>query len=73
LTDEVFISGTSGNLYALDASTGSQIWTISLGGTMTSGMNGYGLMQASGLSAGGGILVVPVGNKLTAFTLSTNP
>jgi len=69
----VFISGDSGNLYALDATTGATLWQTNLGGALTPGLFGYGLIQASGLSAGDGLLVVPAGNKLTAFTLSTNP
>ncbi len=32
-----------------------------------------GINVISGLSAGDGLLVVPAGNTLSAFTLSTNP
>ena len=69
----VFILGDSGKLYTLDGTTGAALSQSNLGGAMTSSNNGYGQMQASGLSAGDGLLVVPAGNKLIAFTLSTNP
>jgi outer membrane protein assembly factor BamB len=69
----VFVAALSGNLYALDAATGSQLWNYKLGAPMTIGSNANSTIPATGLSAGGGLLVVAVGNKLTAFTLSTNP
>ena len=67
----VFITGSSGNLYALDATTGSQLWQTNLGASTT---YSYGnSVQAPGLSAGDGLLVVPAGNSLSVYTLSTNP
>lgn len=66
----VFIGGTSGNLYALDATTGSQLWTQALGAPVDSGVTG---IPYSGLAAGDGLLVVPAGTKVIAYTLSTNP
>jgi outer membrane protein assembly factor BamB len=65
----VFVAGASGNLYGLDALTGGVLWTASLGGTF----DGRSSLPMSGLSAGDGLLVVPVGNALTAYTLSNNP
>jgi outer membrane protein assembly factor BamB len=65
----VFVAGASGKLYGLDALTGGVLWTASLGGTF----DGNSRVPASGLSAGDGLLVVPVGNALTAYTLSNNP
>lgn len=66
----VFIGSTSGNLYALNATTGSQVWTQALGAPVGSGVGG---IPYSGLSAGDGLLVVPAGTKVIAYTLSTNP
>lgn len=66
----VFIGSTSGNLYGLDATTGSLVWTQSLGAPVDSAVGG---MPYSGLAAGDGLLVVPAGTKVVAYTLSTNP
>jgi hypothetical protein len=49
--------------------TGTQLWTANAGGTIYSG-NGNII---SGLATGDGLPVVPAGNTLSAFTLSTNP
>ena len=66
----VFIGSTSGNLYALDTATGSQVWTQALGAQVDAGVTG---IPYSGLAAGDGLLVVPSGTKVIAYTLSTNP
>lgn len=65
----VIVGSSSGQVYALDAATGAQLWTANVGGAITAG-NGNVI---SGLAAGDGLLVVPAGNTLSAFTLSTNP
>ena len=70
----VFIGSSSGNLYGLDATTGSLLWTQNLGAAVVSPENGGNALQGySGLSAGDGVLVVPAGNTVTAYVLSTNP
>lgn len=68
----VFVGSANGNLYALDATTGSQVWTQALGSAI------YGSPCCSyqvwtGLAAGNGLLVVPAGNSVTTYQLSTNP
>ncbi len=68
----VFVGSTSGKLYALDASTGAQLSVISLGGAPNTSNLGN-VVSWNGMNAGDGLLVVPFGNKLSAFTLSTNP
>jgi outer membrane protein assembly factor BamB len=68
----VFIGSQSGNLYALDASSGQQVWSQNLGAAIPAS-NEYGVVLYSGLAAGDGLLVVPSGTKLTAFVLSTSP
>jgi outer membrane protein assembly factor BamB len=65
----VIVGSSSGQVYALDATTGAQLWTSNAGGAIPSG-NGNVI---SALAAGDGLLVVPAGNTLSAFTLSTNP
>ncbi len=68
----VFIGSQSGNLYALDASSGQQVWNKNLGAAIPATAE-YGLVQYTGLAAGDGLLVVPNGTKVTAFVLSTDP
>jgi outer membrane protein assembly factor BamB len=66
----VFIGSLSGNLYALDGSSGKQVWQVSLGAPVGTGSVA---LQLAGLAAGDGLLVVPAGTKVTAYTLSNNP
>jgi len=65
----VIVGSSTGQVYALDAATGAQLWATNTGASIYSG-NGNVI---SGLAAGDGLLVVPAGNTLSAFTLSTNP
>lgn len=70
----VFIGSSGGNLYALDAATGAQVWTRNLGAAIPSASTGQSaLLSPSGLSAGDGWLIVPAGNTVNAFLLSANP
>ena len=68
----VFVGSSSGNLYAVDAGTGSQVWTQNLGAPIPSS-DPSGTDFYTGLAAGDGLLVVPNGTNVTAFTLSTSP
>ncbi len=70
--NDVFIGSSSGNLYALDAVTGQQLWMQNLGAAIPS-TNERTLTIYTGLSAGDGLLVVPNGTRVTAYVLSTNP
>jgi outer membrane protein assembly factor BamB len=63
----VIIGSSSGNVYALNAATGQQLWTVNAGGALQPGSNN------SGLAAGDGLLIVPAGNQVVAYTLSKNP
>ena len=63
----VIIGSSSGNVYALNAATGQQLWTVNAGGALQPGNSN------SGLAAGDGLLIVPAGNQVVAYTLSTNP
>jgi outer membrane protein assembly factor BamB len=70
----VFIGSSGGNLYALDATTGTQVWSRNLGAAIPSASTGQSaLLSPSGLSAGDGWLIVPAGNTVNAFLLSANP
>jgi len=57
----------TGNVYALNAATGQQLWTVNAGGPLLPPDSN------SGLAAGDGLLIVPAGNQVVAYTLSTNP
>ena len=70
---DVFVSSSTGALYALDAATGAVAWTTTLPSPADSGMGYDTTMPYSGIAAGQGLLVVPAGNTVTAYTLSTNP
>lgn len=65
----VIVGSSSGQLYALDAATGAQLWTANVGGVIPNASGNV----ISALAAGDGLLVVPAANTLSAFTLSTNP
>lgn len=67
----VFVGSSTGNLYALDATTGGQLWTKNLGLTIPSGASWTHGIPFSGLGAGNGLLVVPAGNTLTTFRLAS--
>lgn len=69
----VFIGSASGNLYALDSATGQVKWQVNLGAPIPDGESALSSYFLSGLSAGDGLLVVPAGTKVTAYTLSTSP
>lgn len=66
----VFIGSTTGNLYAVDSTTGTQAWSVSLGTAIGADVT---VLPFSGLAAGDGLLIVPAGTKVFAYTLSTNP
>jgi len=67
----VFVGSSSGNLYAVDAATGALQWTKNLGAPIPG--QAFGGFGTTGLNAGDGLLVVPAGNTVTAYVLSTNP
>jgi outer membrane protein assembly factor BamB len=69
----VIVGSSTGNVYVLDSSNGSVIWQGSVAGTIPSAPGADAPIPLSGLTAGDGLLVVPAGTTLTAFTLSTNP
>lgn len=67
----VFIGSSSGNLYALDGTTGTQVWSVNPGPVVNTTVNAA--VPFSGLAAGDGLLIVPTGTAVTAYLLSTNP
>ncbi len=73
VNEVVFVGSSSGRLYGLDAASGQQVWVQDLGAAIPAGAGWGARMPISGLSAGNGLLVVPAGNTLTAFSLMGPP
>ncbi|MEQ1915543.1 MAG: PQQ-binding-like beta-propeller repeat protein [Gallionella sp.] len=69
----VFVGSSAGNVYAVNSTTGLQAWSMNVGAAIPSGAGWGARMPISGLTAGNGLLLVPAGNTLTAYTLSTTP
>jgi outer membrane protein assembly factor BamB len=68
---EFVIEGSySGRLYVLDAATGAQVWSTNVGAPIP-GADEQNATILQGLAAGQGLLVVPAGNTLTAYTGQT--
>lgn len=69
----VFVGSASGNLYALDGQIGTVAWQTTAGAQIPAGPS-WGVTEFdSGLAAGDGLLVVPAGNEVVAYTLSSDP
>ena len=69
----VFVGSSSGNLYGVDTTAGTQLWQVNLGAALSPGPT-FGVdTQITALAAGDGLLIVPTGHQITAFVLSTNP
>jgi outer membrane protein assembly factor BamB len=68
----VFIGSLAGNLYGLDTSTGQQVWSQNLGAAIPPNTESPETLY-TGVAAGDGLLIVPNGTKVTAYTLSTSP
>ena len=66
----VVVGSSLGKLYGLDGTTGSVVWTFDLGAPLPTGAGWGARMPLSGLAAGNGLLVVPAGTRVTAFTLA---
>jgi outer membrane protein assembly factor BamB len=71
ISQYVIAEGCSGRLYGLDAATGQQLWVTNPGAPASWNFTSQSPLQ--GMAAGDGILVIPAGTKLVAYTLATNP
>jgi len=69
----VFIGSGSGMLYALNGATGATVWSVNVGAAFPRGAGWGAGIPLTGLAAGDGLLVVPAGTKVIAYTISTNP
>jgi outer membrane protein assembly factor BamB len=64
---EFVVEGSaSGMLYALDAATGNQVWSTSVGAAIPA-PDEQNATQLTGLGAGQGLLAVPAGSTLSAY------
>ena len=63
----VYIGATSGNLYAVDETTGEQLWVDHLSTAVATANESFGMTPTAGLGASNNLLVVPAGSSLTAY------
>jgi outer membrane protein assembly factor BamB len=68
----VYIGSRSGKLYALDASTGANVWTGNLPNDVQTTESPVSRPH-TGLGAGDGLVVVPATNALVAYQSSAQP
>ena len=66
INDSVVIGSGSGMLYVLDAQSGAELWSTNVG----SGIGG-GNGPTTGLGVGGGMLIVPATNQISAWVPSS--
>jgi outer membrane protein assembly factor BamB len=64
---DVFIAGTSGNVYALSAADGTVVWSANAGNGVPAPDEQNVAQPLTGLAESGGLLVVPAGSTLVAF------
>jgi hypothetical protein len=68
----VFI-GVGQEVLALDGATGARVWAHDLGAPIPPPTDGGDWSPLTAMAVGHGLLVVPAGHTLTAFTLSRDP
>jgi outer membrane protein assembly factor BamB len=70
IDNHVIVGSANGNVFAIDASTGAQIWSGSAGAAISApGESGLG-EPLTGIGAGEGYLIVPAGKVISAWHLS---
>lgn len=63
----VYIGSSNGRVYGVSATTGHQVWS-GKAGSLILGPDEQNADVLIGMAAGGGLLVVPAGRSLTAFS-----
>jgi outer membrane protein assembly factor BamB len=63
----VYVGSKHGTVYGVSAASGHQVWSAKAGSQIL-GPNERGGVVIIGMAAGGGLLVVPAGRSLTAFS-----
>jgi outer membrane protein assembly factor BamB len=66
----VFVGSGSGKIFALQASTGKELWRIQGPAAINPPDEQNVSQPLTGLAAGGGVLMVPAGNTLSAYSIS---
>lgn len=66
----VIVGASSGNVYAVDAATGAQMWSGYAGAPIAGPDEQNVSLPLTGLGAGEGYLIVPAGNVLSAWHIS---
>ena len=69
INNTVVVASDSGNVYALDGTTGAQLWVGNAGQSIRA-PSFVDFYPTSGLAAGLGFLVVPAGNSLAAWRIA---
>lgn len=69
IDNRVIVGSGTGNVYALDAATGTQIWNGNAGAAI-SGPDEQNLPPLAGIGAGEGYLIVPAGSVISAWHIS---
>ncbi|HZU13717.1 MAG TPA: PQQ-binding-like beta-propeller repeat protein [Chloroflexota bacterium] len=69
VNNDVYVGGSSGNLYALDMTTHQVVWSTNVGAAipLSNDWSPQGQSETFGLGAGEGYLMVPAGNLLVAY------
>ena len=68
IDDYVFAASQSGKVYALGAQSGALAWTGEAGSTLF-GTDEHDAAMLTGMAVGSGHLVVPAGNRITAWRM----
>jgi outer membrane protein assembly factor BamB len=66
----VIVGSGSGTVYALDGSTGDQVWSANAGSSIAGPDEQNVSQPLTGFAAGEGMLVVPAGERLTAWKIT---
>jgi len=67
VNDYVYIGSSTGNLYAVEAATGHQVWTTNVGDGIPYVDEQNASQPLTGFAAGEGILVIPTQTTLVAY------
>lgn len=70
IDDAVIVGSSTGNVYALDAASGAQLWSGNAGAAIHAPDERNVSQPLTGFGAGEGYLVVPAGNRVTAWRVT---
>ena len=69
----VVVGSWLGRIYALDAATGTEVWSTDVGAPVSGADEQNGSEPLAGLAAGQGLVVVPAANTLSAYAADHTP